>query len=766
MLLDHAGQRPGPHLIVIALLGQPAGGGVRQLDVDLAFGQLRLQLDDELLHDLAHHRHVQMAERDDGVQPVAELRREQAVDGLLVVALALGAGEAIGRLGQIGRPGVGGHDQDHVAEIHLLAVVVGQLAVIHHLQQDVEQIGMRLLDLVQQQHRVRVLVDGISQQPALIEPDVARRRADQPRDGMALHVFRHVEADQLHPQRRGQLSRHLRLAHARGPGEQIGADGLLRLAQTGAGQLDGGAQGLDGRILAEYHAGQLVLQVLQHLRVIARDGLRRDARHGGDGCLDVLHADGLLALRFGQQHLRGAGFVDHVDGLVRQLAIAHVARRELHRRADGLGRVAHVVVLLEIGLQAFEDLHRVGHRRLVNVDLLKAPDQRAVLLEVLAVFLVGGGADAAQAALRQCGLEQIGGVHRPAGGGPGPDHGVDLVDEQDGAGIVLNLLDDRLDALLEVAAIAGAGQQHPHVELEDGGVGQHVGHLALGDALGQPLGDRRLADPGIAHQQRVVLLPPAQHLNGALHLLLAADQRIDAPRSGLVVQVDAPVVQRLGLRLLVFRVFLFLVGLHVVVIVVILERHARQAGDVHLVLAAVHPQHRPGPRRAGALGDAVRDVVDGVIAGHVLFLQEPRGMGFTLRENGHQHVGAGHLLAPRRLHMDDGALDHPLKGGGRPRVLAIVHHQAGQLVLQILHQLAAQQVEIDVAGAHHRGGVGVVDQRQQQMLQRGVFVAVVIGHRQRPVQSLFQRAGKRRHDYSFSITHCRGCSWRRARSIT
>jgi hypothetical protein len=48
--------------------------------------------------------------------------------------------------------------------------VVGQLAVIHHLQQDVEQVRMRLLDLVEQQHAVRMLIDAIGQQPALVKP--------------------------------------------------------------------------------------------------------------------------------------------------------------------------------------------------------------------------------------------------------------------------------------------------------------------------------------------------------------------------------------------------------------------------------------------------------------------------------------------------------------------------------------------------------------------------------------------------------------------
>ena len=180
--------------------------------------------------------------------------------------------------------------------------------------------------------------------------------------------------------------------------------------------------------------------MLQHLGVVLGHGLRRNARHGGDGRLDLLDADGLLAPALRQQHLRRAGLVDHVDRLVRQLAVVDVARRQLDRRLDRLVGVAQLVELLEIGLEALEDLDRVLDRRLVDVDLLEAAHQRAVLLEILAVFLVGGRADAAQRARGERRLEQVGGVHRAAGGGAGADHRVDLVDEQDRAGMASSSL--------------------------------------------------------------------------------------------------------------------------------------------------------------------------------------------------------------------------------------------------------------------------------------------------------------------------------------
>ena len=289
--------------------------------------------------------------------------------------------------------------------------------------------------------------------------------------------------------------------------------------------------------------------MLQHLGVVLRHGLRRDARHRRDRGLDLLDADGLLAPALRQQHLRRARLVDHVDRLVRQLAVVDVARRQLDRRLHRLVGVFELVIVLEVRLQALHDLDRVRDRRLVDVDLLEAADQRAVLLEVLAVFLVGGRADAADRAAGQRRLEQVRRIHRAAGGGAGADHGVDLVDEHDRARIGLDLLDDLLEPLLEIAAVARAGEQRAHVEREHGGVLQHIRHFAVDDAAGEPFGDRGLADAGFADIERIVLLPPAQHLDGAVDLGLAADQRIDLAVLGLLVEVDAIGLERVALLL-------------------------------------------------------------------------------------------------------------------------------------------------------------------------------------------------------------------------
>ncbi len=114
-----------------------------------------------------------------------------------------------------------------------------------------------------------------------------------------------------------------------------------------------------------------------------------------------------------------------------------VARRQIHRGLDRLVGVLELVIILKIRLEAFEDADRVIDRRLVDVDLLEPAHQCTVLLEVLAIFLVGRRAHAAERAGSQRRLQQIRRVHRATGRRTRTDHGMDFIDEQDRIGMRL-----------------------------------------------------------------------------------------------------------------------------------------------------------------------------------------------------------------------------------------------------------------------------------------------------------------------------------------
>ena len=146
---------------------------------------------------------------------------------------------------------------------------------------------------------------------------------------------------------------------------------------------------------------------------------------------------------------------------------------------------------------------------------------------MLAVLVERRRADHAQLAAGEHRLDHVAGVQRPLGGA-GADDRVQLVDERDHlAGGVGDLLEHGLEALLELAAVLGAGEHRGDVEGDQPLVLEALGHVAVGDAAGEALDDGRLADAGLADQHGVVLGAPREHLDDAADLVVAPDDRID-----------------------------------------------------------------------------------------------------------------------------------------------------------------------------------------------------------------------------------------------
>ena len=223
----------------------------------------------------------------------------------------------------------------------------------------------------------------------------------------------------------------------------------------------------------------------------------------------------------------GGCLVDQVDRLVRQEAVGDVAVGEGGGRDDrGVGDPHSVVDLVAL-LEAAQDRDRVAGVGLADEDGLEAALEGGVLLDVLAVLVEGGRADGAELAAREHRLQKVGGVDG-ALGGTGADDGVELVHEEDDLALGgLDLLENGLEPLLELAAVLGAGEQRADVERDHAAVTQRLGDVTRDDPLGEALDDRRLADAGVADQHRVVLGAAGEHLDDAADLLVAADHRVE-----------------------------------------------------------------------------------------------------------------------------------------------------------------------------------------------------------------------------------------------
>ena len=138
--------------------------------------------------------------------------------------------------------------------------------------------------------------------------------------------------------------------------------------------------------------------------------------------------------------------------------------RQLGRGNDRTVSYGHLVVHLVAFFQPTQDGYGVFFARFIHQHFLKAPLQRCVFLDVLAVLVERGRADAVQLTARQRWLEHIASIHR-AFALAGTNHGVQLIDKQDDPPFLLaQLIEHCLQALLELAAKLGTRDQRAHIQ--------------------------------------------------------------------------------------------------------------------------------------------------------------------------------------------------------------------------------------------------------------------------------------------------------------
>ncbi len=196
-------------------------------------------------------------------------------------------------------------------------------------------------------------------------------------------------------------------------------------------------------------------------------------------------------------------------------------------------------------LQTPEDRDRLFNRRLSNVDGLEPSLKGGVLLNIFPVFVKRGGADAAELAPCQRRLQHVRCVHG-ALRAPCADDRMELIDEEDhrARGLV-DLLEHRLEPVLELAPVFCACEQCPKVKGKHPLVLQGLRYVAANDPLGEAFNDGRLPDARLADDDRVVLCPSGEHLHDPAHLFVAADDGVELPFPRLFRQVAAVPLERL-----------------------------------------------------------------------------------------------------------------------------------------------------------------------------------------------------------------------------
>ena len=307
-VLDDAAQRTGAIGHVVAELDDVLLGRIGDFELHLLRAQLVAHAGEHQVDDLGDLLDRQRAEDHGRVDAVEELRAEVLLqlDGDLLLHQLVRALLAV-RVGRAHRPEaqarvglellgaeVGGHDDDRVAEVDPPTLGVGQVPVLQDLEQDVEDLRMRLLDLVEQDHAVVLAPDGFGQLAALVEADVAGRRPDQPRHVVALHELAHVDLDERVLAAEHELGEglgQLGLPDAGRAEEDERADRALRVLEARACAADGLRDDADRLLLADDPIVEGLLHVEQALRLFLGDAGDRDAGPHRDDLGDLLLVD-------------------------------------------------------------------------------------------------------------------------------------------------------------------------------------------------------------------------------------------------------------------------------------------------------------------------------------------------------------------------------------------------------------------------------------------------------------------------------------------
>src|SRR5256714_6772233 len=274
---------------IVALAREQLFRRVVEFETHVALLQHAAQAFELNLDDVADLLARELVEDDYVVNAVQELRLEvlaqDLCDGLANLLLV------VAHLLNLPAPKVRGHNQDGVLEVNRAPLRVCEPSVVENLQEHVENVRVRLLYLVEEDDAVGTTPDGLGQLPALLVADVARRRADHARDGVLLHVLRHVEAYHralVVEEKLGERACGLSLADAGGPEEDERTDGPVRVLQSRARATNGVCDRRQSLVLSDdslaqalLHRDELLHLAFEHLR----DG---HARPLGDDLRNVL----------------------------------------------------------------------------------------------------------------------------------------------------------------------------------------------------------------------------------------------------------------------------------------------------------------------------------------------------------------------------------------------------------------------------------------------------------------------------------------------
>ena len=158
---------------------------------------------------------------------------------------------------------------------------VGDAAVVENLQQNRGDVGVRLLDFVEEHDAVGTAAHRFGELPRLVVAGVARRRAEQSRDGVRFGELGEVDAHErgfAAEERFGERFRQLGLSDAARAAEEKRAQRFARIVQAGARAPNRFGNRRDRAVLTDDALAENPLEIEQPARLAIRSARIAECR--------------------------------------------------------------------------------------------------------------------------------------------------------------------------------------------------------------------------------------------------------------------------------------------------------------------------------------------------------------------------------------------------------------------------------------------------------------------------------------------------------
>ena len=306
--LDVALQGTGAVDGIEALLDHIGQSVLRQGDGQLAVRKTRVEALEHEVHDPADLFAGERLVVDNLINTVQELGAEMRLQQTVHLGPGFLGDIPVGNAVQdIFTAQIARHDKDGVLEVHGAALTVGDPAVIQHLQEHVEHVGMRLFHLIKEHDGIGMTAHGFGQLAAFIIAHISWRCPDETGYGEFLHVLGHIDPDHvlfIIEQGLGQGLGQFGLAHAGRSEEQEGTKRTVGVLDAGTGAENGLGNLAHGFVLADDPLMQRVFQVQKLFALALHELADRNAGPAAHDTGNFLFRDTVV-----QQAVLAAGFL-------------------------------------------------------------------------------------------------------------------------------------------------------------------------------------------------------------------------------------------------------------------------------------------------------------------------------------------------------------------------------------------------------------------------------------------------------------------------